>query len=243
MKSPWHVAVLIPARDEEILLPRCLRSAIAACSILPPPISCDIVVAVDRSTDETFAVAKSTLGDLGCVISTDAGVVGKARAIAAEKALSRFHGPKDRCWLANTDADCCIPERWLLDQISAAERGVEAITGIVSVDSFDEHTAGVDKRFKASYAIFPDGSHPHVHGANLGVRADAYVRAGGWRHLRTAEDHDLWSRLSMTSARRESNSSLTVVTSGRRIGRAPHGFAEALSAHDEVSLWEKTIQS
>jgi glycosyltransferase involved in cell wall biosynthesis len=236
MKRPWHIAVLIPARDEETLLPRCLESAIAACSILPPPISYDIIVAVDRSTDATFSIAKKILGERGCVISTDAGVVGKARAIAAEKALSRFQGPTDRCWLANTDADCCIPERWLLDQISAAERGVEAITGIVSVDSFEEHTVGVETRFHASYAIFPDGSHPHVHGANLGVRADAYVRAGGWRPLRTAEDHDLWARLSKTSARRESNASLTVVTSGRRIGRAPHGFAEALAAHNEVSL-------
>ena len=56
-------------------------------------------------------------------------------------------------------------------------------------------TAEKGGTFRETYEIRPDGSHPHVHGANLGVRADAYLRAGGWADLRTAEDHDLWRRL------------------------------------------------
>ena len=82
--------------------------------------------------------------------------------------------------------------------------------------------------------IHPDGSHPHVHGANLGVRADAYLKAGGWSHVETGEDHDLWSRLTEAGLRRLSSSAITVLTSGRRVGRAPNGFAEALAAHNEL---------
>src|ERR1035438_132616 len=88
------------------------------------------------------------------------------------------------------------------------------------------------QRFRLTYLIHSDGTHPHVHGANIGIRADAYLESGGWRHLMTAEDHDLWQRLHRGNHRRRSDASLRVVTSGRRIGRAPHGFANALAAHN-----------
>jgi hypothetical protein len=136
--------------------------------------------------------------------------------------------------LANTDADCCVPQNWLLDQLNAASEGVEAIAGTVNVDSFCEHRPGVDSIFRRKYLIHSDGSHPHVHGANLGVRADTYIRAGGWSCLETGEDHDLWDRLAKTRARTLSSCAITVLTSGRRIGRAPRGFAGTLAAHNEL---------
>jgi len=229
----WHISVLIPARNEEALLPRCLDSVLRSRALLPPSISCDIVVAVDRSTDDTWQIATNMLRGYGTVAATEAGMVGRSRALAAAIALENYAGFRSRCWLANTDADCIVPEDWLLKQISLADEGVEAIAGIVEVDSFEEHAPHVVDRFRSSYAIHPDGSHPHVHGANLGVRGDAYLRAGGWRELATAEDHDLWQRLLHINTRSISTNSLRVVTSGRRAGRAPHGFAEALAAHNE----------
>jgi hypothetical protein len=111
-----------------------------------------------------------------------------------------------------------------------------AVAGTVSVDSFREHGPQVVERFRATYRIDPDGSHPHIHGANLGVRADAYVRAGGWSNHETAEDHDLWGRLLKTGAVTQSTNSIEVATSGRRVGRAPHGFAEALARHGYEEL-------
>jgi glycosyltransferase involved in cell wall biosynthesis len=235
IESPWHICVLIPARNEEALLPRCLRSVLQAGSRLPANVTYDIVVAVDSSTDNTRAIAQSMLLGRGAVILTDAGVVGKARALAAREALKRHAGPRNRCWLANTDADCCVPESWLLDHWSFAANGVEAIAGTIDVDDFDEHNAGVSERFRLSYLIHADDTHPHVHGANLGVRADVYLSSGGWGDLATAEDHDLWARLSHNHAKRMSVGRVRVLTSGRRIGRAPHGFAEALAAHNEVA--------
>ena len=234
MMRPWHICVLIPARNEEELLPRCLRSVLHARSKLPPEITCDIVVAVDASTDRTAHVAKEMLADCGTVAVTHAGIVGCARAKAAQHALSRYVGPLPLCWLAHTDADCMVPEDWLLKQLLLAEEGIEAIAGIVSVDTFREHKPGVEERFRNSYFMDTDGGHHHVHGANLGIRADVYQRSGGWANLPTAEDHDLWNRLQVTHCLRISTTTIQVITSGRRVGRAPNGFADALAIHNEA---------
>jgi glycosyltransferase involved in cell wall biosynthesis len=230
-----HVAVLIPARNEEALLRRCLESVLVAGCNLPSKVTFDVVVAVDSSTDRTQAIAEELLCGMGKVICVRARSVGSARAAAATVALKRYRGALNRCWLANTDADCQVPPSWLRNQIAMANKGAEAIAGTVDVDSFEEHDAGVEERFRNSYLIFPDGSHPHIHGANLGVRADAYLRAGGWAQQTTAEDHDLWERLRLAGSRRISVASIRVSTSGRRIGRAPSGFAGALAAHNVVA--------
>ena len=233
-RSGWHISVLIPACNEQDLLPRCLASILRARSGLPDGVTAEIVVAVDRSWDGTARIAKTLLRGCGRVIQIDAGCVGVARAAAAAAALVEYRGDLCDCWLANTDADCVVPEDWLLDHLTLAEAGVEAVTGTVDVDHFDEHDAGVEQRFRESYVIHEDGTHPHVHGANFGVRADAYLRAGGWNDLTTAEDHDLWNRLGALGCLRVAKGRLKVTTSGRRVGRAPRGFAEALAAHNEA---------
>jgi cellulose synthase/poly-beta-1,6-N-acetylglucosamine synthase-like glycosyltransferase len=234
MGSRWHVCILIPARNEEELLPRCLQSVDIACAALPTSVTTDVIVAVDSSTDRTREIAETMLMGRGTVIVSEAAAVGRTRALAAEAALRRYSGPLRRCWLANTDADCCVPRTWLIDQLAIASEDVDAIAGTVDVDSFRDHAFGTHEQFRNMYLIHPDGSHPHVHGANLGVRADAYLRAGGWGSLETAEDHDLWNRLLEIGSSRRSIGYMTVLTSGRRIGRAPHGFAGALMALNEM---------
>ena len=206
-----------------------------ACEQLPASVSTDIIVAVDSSFDQTRAIAERMLKGHGAVLSTCAGMVGEVRALAADAALRRYEGDPGTCWLANTDADCCVPETWLLDQLLFASQGTEVIAGIVDVDCFAEHSAEVAERFRSSYVLHADGTHPHVHGANFGLRADVYLRAGGWNALATAEDHDLWGRLAHVGSRRLSVSAVRVITSGRRVGRAPLGFAGALAAHNEVA--------
>lgn len=233
--APWHVSVLIPARNEEELLPRCLRSVLLAKRHLARSITVDIVVVADSSTDRTVQIATDILGADGVACSINAGVVGTVRQVAACVALKRSPNPPHRCWLANTDADCIVPPAWLSNQLAIANTGIEAVAGTVSVDSFEQHGPEVQSRFKSTYLIESNGTHPHVHGANLGVRADSYVQAGGWRHLETAEDHDLWARLSRISARKLSTNRIEVQTSGRLVGRAPHGFAAALAAHNETA--------
>ncbi len=230
----WHLAVLIPARDEEDLLPRCLHSVAAARARLPAGVTSDVVVISDCSTDRTEALARELLGADGIVLHAEACRVGTARALAADVALRRYRGRLSRCWLANTDADCEVPPTWLLDHLRIARLGYAAVAGIIDVHDFSEHLPMVEERFRRSYHTATDGTHPHVHGANLGVRADAYRTAGGWGSLATAEDHDLWRRLRAAEGPHLSDRSLQVVTSGRRLGRAPLGFADALAAHNDL---------
>ena len=232
----WHIAVLLPARNEEVLLPRCLDSIAAARQRLPRGVTSDVVVACDASTDRTFALARRMLNRRGFTLECDYKCVGRARFAAVNAAIDRYRGPLNRCWLANTDADCIVPENWLVDQLVLAQQGIAAMAGIVEVDSFAEHEERVCGLFRETYLIHADETHPHVHGANLGVRADAYLDVGGWSDLETAEDHDLWSRLALFGYTRRSDARLSVVTSGRRVGRAPFGFAAALAAHNEVTV-------
>ena len=235
MSTPWHIAIVIPARDEQELLPRCLRSIQNARLMLPAHITSDLIVVADESTDDTLKIAQNFVQDKGTVVKAEVGCVGAARALGAHRAMERYRGARNRCWLANTDADCLVPATWLLDQIIFANSGFAAVAGIIDVDSFAEHESFVSERFRLSYLIHADGTHPHVHGANLGVRADAYLQAGGWQDLSSAEDHDLWRRLQSGRHRRVSDARLCVVTSGRRVGRAPFGFADALAAHNGVT--------
>ncbi len=227
-----HIAILIPARNEAALIERCLVSVQRTRRGLPKPITTDVIVVSDSSTDDTAALAGGVLGRTGYVTCTQAENVGLSRALAARHALGRFQGDPSRCWLANTDADCVVPPDWLSQHLIAAESGLAAVARIIDVDTLAEHGPVVPERFRRTYLLHDDGTHPHVHGANLGVRADAYLLAGGWANLTCAEDHDLWHRLKAGKGPCLSLSSLKVITSGRRQGRAPQGFADALAAHN-----------
>jgi hypothetical protein len=71
-------------------------------------------------------------------------------------------------------------------------------------------------------------THHHVHGANLGVRASAYLAAGGFQALRTAEDHALLSALGAAGCAILPVTDIAVETSARRQARAPRGFGHLL---------------
>ena len=68
--------------------------------------------------------------------------------------------------------------------------------------------------------------HGHVHGANLGVRADAYWRVGGFRPLHVGEDVDLVSRLVEAGTPLAWDAHNAVLTSDRSDCRARGGFGD-----------------
>ena len=64
-----------------------------------------------------------------------------------------------------------------------------------------------------------------MHGANLGFTADAYLAAGGFRPLPTAEDHALVDDLLAAGLPLLRTTRVPVMTSARALARAPRGFS------------------
>ena len=70
--------------------------------------------------------------------------------------------------------------------------------------------------------------HPHIHAANMGVRAACYERAGGFPAVDCSEDEALVAALHRTGARVEATDRIRAITSARMQGRAELGFAHHL---------------
>lgn len=225
----WHVVVVVPARNEETSIVRCIRSINRAAWLVFPFASTDVVVVADSCTDQTACRARG-VGPRICVLELDLGCVGAARHFGVAAGLRRSQRDQRRVWVANTDADSAVPALWLLRQLVLGWRGFVAVAGLVQLDP--NTNRDLQTAFRSSYVRRVDGTHDHVHGANLGVRADAYSAVGGWsRIVATGEDHDLWNRLREVGPTMPS-SSVYVVTSARTIGRAPAGFAAHMAAHE-----------
>ena len=225
-----HVLVVVPAHDEEERIGATLASVAVARRCLPSSVSSRVVVVADASSDATARIARLMRRPGDLVVETAHGCVGLARRAGTHRGLSSSPCGPQATWIASTDADSVVPPDWLLGHLHAARAGFVGVAGVVDLvdHEADGHTLA---RFRASYATNDDGSHPHVHGANLGVRADAYLAAGGWGALATGEDHDLWRRVQQVGPTL-ATAAVRVMTSARRIGRAPAGFAADLAALD-----------
>jgi hypothetical protein len=131
-------------------------------------------------------------------------------------------------WLATTDADTLVPPGWLSQHLHYADAGWDAVVGTVTVTDWAEHPPEVPPLFYQRYGN-SQGTHPHVHGANLGFSARAYLAAGGFSPSPTAEDHALVESLRAAGATILRTTEVSVVTSARRQARAPRGFGHLLS--------------
>jgi glycosyltransferase involved in cell wall biosynthesis len=226
------LGVVVPAHDEEDLLPSCLASLRCAERGLPG-VPVHLVVVADACRDGTVQAARSA----GAVVVTIAArSAGAARAAGVREVLRRTPDLDPAAvWLATTDADTLVPPRWLRQQAHYADRGWDAVVGVVRVADWSGHRPAASSLFR-DYYDEGDGPHPHVHGANLGFRAEAYLRAGGFPDVPTAEDHTLVASLAAHGSRVLRTRAVTVVTSARSQARAPHGFSDFLSQLDSAPV-------
>jgi glycosyltransferase involved in cell wall biosynthesis len=217
------IGVVVPAHNEQTLLPACLVALRRAANAVGTAVY--LLVVADTCTDQTVATAQACGAR---VISIRARNVGAARAAGMEELL-RLTARADPAavWLATTDADSVVPHGWLKRQLRYVRQGWDVILGTVAVADWAGHPPHMPAAFDALYG-FGDGPHPHVHGANLGIRASAYLAAGGFRSLRTAEDHALLAAATEAGCSVLQASDITVDTSGRRHARAPDGFSQLL---------------
>lgn len=219
-----RVGVVVPAHEEAELLPACLVALREAALRCPLPV--EVIVAVDASSDSTSEAARAAGAR---TVELAARSAGAARRAGAAALLG--DGTPGEWWLASTDADSLVPPQWLEAQLVLAERGADAVVGTVHVRAWEDRPAHVARRWLAAHE--PREGHRHVHGANLGVRGDAYLRAGAFPPLMSGEDVALVRALEASGARVVRTAVVPVETSARRRARAPFGFAAHL---DELEL-------
>ena len=210
------IGVVVPAHNEAFALPSCLTALQeAAQHAFLYGERVEIVLVLDACTDESEAVARQ----YGItVLTTDARNVGVARATGADHCLGL--GAR---WLAFTDADTCVASDWLPKQL---EQRCDAVCGTVAIRDWGVYGQAMQAHFASSYTD-RDG-HAHIHGANMGVSAEAYVRAGGFTSLACSEDVALVEALKTTGATIAWSASPRVFTSARQDFRAAGGFGDTL---------------
>lgn len=211
-----RIGVVVPAHDEAAVIGACLARLRRAAARLPAGARAELIVVADSCADGTATLAARAGAT---VVEIGARNVGRARA--AGMALALRHGAT---WLATTDADSLVPAGWLAWHLAHARSGAGVLVGEVRVVDWAHHPPSVRERFERHYAAH----RPHVHGANLGCAARAYTAVGGFDALAVGEDDDLVRRARRAGHRVVHDTRCPVVTSDRRVARAPDGFAAFL---------------
>ncbi len=223
--------MVIPAHDEEALIGRCLASVIRAVSRArerEPDLEVAVVVVLDACTDTTAP----QVGRWPVVaIEIAARRVGTARRVGVAHALSQLAAGAGDTWIAMTDADTVVPPNWITHQLDLADAGADLVLGTVRPDFAD-----LSARHAAYWRATHHRGRPagNVHGANLGVRASTYARAGGIPDLVEHEDVALVRAMRGLGARERASDEHEVETSGRFTGRTPGGYAAFLA---RVHAW------
>lgn len=218
------VAVVVPANDEEALMPRCLTAldhAVDALRRAEPSVRVEVVVALDACTDGTADVARRHGAHVTTVEARCVGAARASGAAAAHALLGVGTGrPTSQVWLACTDADSTVPRNWLTEHVAAAARGADLVLGQARPDPRD-----LDEATYREWSRLHPSTHPtrHVHGANLGVRWSAFEAAGGFPPV--PEHEDVLLVEAVVAAGANVAAGPTILTSGRLRGRVAGGFS------------------
>ena len=224
------IGVAIPAHNEEACLDGCLAALLEAAR--HPGLdgetvrACVVLDACDDGSAATVRRHQARFAAAGLVLdclAVDARQVGVARAAGARHLLAC--GAR---WLAFTDADTRVSPQWLAAQLAL---DVDVVCGSVAVDDWSPHGAGAQQLREHFGRHYHDrDGHAHIHGANLGVRAAAYVQAGGFEAVSCHEDVLLVKALERIGARFAWSARPRVFTSARTDARARGGFGDTLLA-------------
>jgi len=223
-----EVAVVIPVNDEEELLERCLAAvhdALGHLDDLEGPARVRVILVLDACTDGSAGIAARWPLVETLVLSKRR--VGAARAHGVRHAIDSSGVPASRLWIANTDADSRVPSHWIAHQLDLARTGVDVMLGAIRPEPRDLTPHQFREWQLRHLAAAPTA---HVHGANLGVRAAAYLEAGGFPDVREHEDVTLVEQLRRVGAIIQSTDACWVQTSARTTGRTPGGYAAHVRA-------------
>jgi glycosyl transferase family 2 len=168
---------------------------------------------------------------------------GNARRLVMELAAERA-GPHGV--LLTMNADSTAPPDWISRNIAALGQGVDIVCGRTVIDPVE--AAMIPAHLHADDALEcrlitllddlawvldpeahdPPRRHTEASGASLAVRAAAFHRVGGIPAIQAGEDRAFVRALWMIDARVRHDPSIQVMVSGRIVGRAEGGMADAI---------------
>jgi hypothetical protein len=240
-RVPLRFGVVIPVHNEDQLVGRALASLGRAIAHAAGGGGADVGVAIvlDACRDRSGEIVAEWSRRMGRetrlqvqILEGDQGNVGEARRMGCEALLGQWSAtaPED-VWLATTDADSEVPWNWITSQMGVRRRGAQVWVGGIGVRDWSDRSAATATAWRQQYEIecLP------IYGANFGIDAATYLQAGGFQARRSGEDRALFEQAVAIGAVIHRDPAVTVVTSGRRVARAPNGFADALNAI-EVTL-------
>jgi hypothetical protein len=247
------VGVVVPARDEQERIGACLTSLRHALAALPEEIDVAVAVVLDRCADATPERVAAVIADWpqavavtvhpassGRVDTAADGHVSPYRPRGAGVGALRDMGlrvvrhrlaahPPAGIWLLSTDADTTVSVDWAVAHLRFAADGAHAVAGLADLAGVEHLAADALLRYRLLVRRGLHGdTHRHVYGANLGVRADAYLAVGGFPLDGAGEDHGLWRRLDVAGYALAQPAEVRVRTSARLHGRADDGLADLL---------------
>lgn len=239
--DPWlKVCVVVPAKDEEGLISRCLDSLASQTGVSAEEY--EVLLVLDGCTDSTeerALLTSSAHPELRVTLLEGPGRgAGHARRTGMETACERLLGlGRTGGLIASTDADTVVAEDWLANQISAAERGARAIGGRIELleegGPPEEVRSWREKRGRQRLAPLQrsEGNgveHWQFSGASLSLTAEAYREIGGLEPRAALEDEYLERTLQQRNIPIQRPLDVRVSTSPRLIGRASRGLAKDL---------------
>lgn len=242
-----RASVVVPAKDEEALVGRCLRSL--ASQIEVPPEEYEVLLVLDHCTDATGDRALDAASDhpgLRLAILEGPGLgAGHARRVGMEEACRRLLSlDRPGGLIASTDADTVVAPDWLSRQLSAAGGGARAIGGRIELAREDgglpeDVRSWRDNRDRTRHLALLEreedpGSGPRMEhwqfsGASMSLTAEAYREVGGMEPRAALEDEYLERALERCNIPIDRPLDVRVSTSPRLVGRASRGLAKDLS--------------
>jgi GT2 family glycosyltransferase len=240
-----RVVVAIPVRDEAERIGACL-TALDANEQRPDA----VVLLLNNCSDDTEAIGRGLAPGLRYRLEIVTRSLppaqanaGHARRLAMEIAAPHA-GPHGV--LMTTDADSVTPPDWVARNLRAIEQGADIVCGRAVIDTAEAalipaHLHADDALECRLIALLddlawildpephdPPPRHIEASGASLAVRTDAFRRVGGIPDIAAGEDRAFVRALWMMDARVRHDPAIRVTVSGRVIGRAQGGMADAI---------------
>jgi len=256
VRQECKIAVAIPASNEEATIEAALTPFVLQYDSALRQVAYDsyeIIVFVNRSYDETARRArafKAKHPEIALHVleqhSVDAQPhAGHARGAVMALAAERMTTSGRRGIVATTDADSRVGDQWIAATLRALSH-VDAVGGHIipdiPLDDLERTSIERDQEHRNALVRLetlldpvpwdPWPRHGNHQGASLALHALAFNRVGGVPLVPVLEDLGLYRALLLEDLRFKHDLGVKVITSTRRTGRVPGGFASDLEAID-----------